>query len=156
MGSDPRGIHDRFTDYFDNNRAQALINRQYCIHNPHHWQGYGKDTWGYTAVDGPEGYVPYEQTFDLDDGTLLPRERSVLRLHAATVDGRAQHFYRNLGTQFGRSTASATPSTFRKLVFRHNHGPESGADGSHDRKLSSGLVWKNFMANPEFQSGSKI
>ena len=41
MGFDPRGIHDRFTDYFNNNRAQALINQQYCIHNAHHWKGYG-------------------------------------------------------------------------------------------------------------------
>ena len=69
MGFDPHGIHDRFTDYFDNNRSQALINQQYCIHNAHRWQGYGEDTWGLTAVDGPGGYVPYEPTFDLDDGT---------------------------------------------------------------------------------------
>jgi len=53
MGFDPRGIHDRFTNYFANNRAMALINQQYCIHNPHHWKGYGDDTWGLTAVDGP-------------------------------------------------------------------------------------------------------
>src|SRR5581483_12388673 len=31
MGFDPRGLRDRFTDYFTNNRNIARINRAYCI-----------------------------------------------------------------------------------------------------------------------------
>ena len=34
MGFDPRGIHDRYTDYFDNNRDIALIDLAYCEANP--------------------------------------------------------------------------------------------------------------------------
>ncbi len=40
MGFDPRGIRDRFTDYFENNRKLARINRAYCIANPGHHKGY--------------------------------------------------------------------------------------------------------------------
>lgn len=72
MGFDPRGVRDRFTDYSVQNRAQAMINRAYCVANPNHWKGYGADDWGLTAVDGPEHYVPYEPTADLDDGTIAP------------------------------------------------------------------------------------
>ncbi|MGH9582696.1 MAG: glucoamylase family protein, partial [Bryobacteraceae bacterium] len=59
MGFDPH-VRDRFTDYFENNRDMARINRAYCIQDPKHFKGYGARDWGLTAVDGPRGYVPYE------------------------------------------------------------------------------------------------
>ena len=31
MGFDPRGLRDRFTNYFDNNRNMALINRAWVV-----------------------------------------------------------------------------------------------------------------------------
>ena len=34
LGFDPRGRRDRYTNYFQNNRALSLINRAYCIANP--------------------------------------------------------------------------------------------------------------------------
>ena len=42
MGFDPRGIHDKYTDYFDQNRNMARINLAYCERNPGHyahWNG---------------------------------------------------------------------------------------------------------------------
>jgi hypothetical protein len=55
MGFDPRGIHDRFADYFNNNRAMARINLAYCLRNPGHYAGYAANFWGLTASDGPDG-----------------------------------------------------------------------------------------------------
>ena len=46
MGFDSRGIHDRFTDYFQNNRYIARINLAYCIQNPGHYAGYGAELLG--------------------------------------------------------------------------------------------------------------
>ena len=40
-------------DYFENSRRAAYIQRQYAIHNPHQFAGYGADCWGITATDGP-------------------------------------------------------------------------------------------------------
>lgn len=37
MAFDPHGIHDRFTDYFQNNRDIARINLAYCSQNPGHY-----------------------------------------------------------------------------------------------------------------------
>jgi hypothetical protein len=70
MGFDPRGLHDRFTDYFRNNRDIARINLAYCTQNPGHYTGYGADFWGVTASDGAKGYVPHEPRRELDDGTM--------------------------------------------------------------------------------------
>ena len=157
MGFDPRGIHDRFTDYFDNNRAQALINQQYCIHNPHHWQGYGEDTWGLTAVDGPEGYVPYEATFDLDDGTIAPTGAISAFAYTPQASMAAlKHFYRDLGAQvwsiYGfRDAFNLQKNWYSGITMGLNQAPMVVMIENQ----RSGLVWKNFMANSEFQSALK-
>jgi hypothetical protein len=157
MGFDPRGIHDRFTDYFDNNRAQALINQQYCIHNPHHWQGYGEDTWGLTAVDGPEGYAPYEPTVDLDDGTIAPT--GAISAFAYTPQpsmAALKHFYRDLGAQvwsiYGfRDAFNLQKNWYSGITMGLNQAPMVVMIENQ----RSGLVWKNFMANSEFQTALK-
>jgi hypothetical protein len=94
----PRALRDRFTDYFENNRKMARINRAYGIRNPKHFKGYGPDYWGLTASDGPSGYVPHAPDRNDDDGTITPtgalasfpytREASMAAL---------KHFYRDLG-----------------------------------------------------------
>lgn len=55
---DFRGIRDdymrgRGLDYFENSRRAALSQRAYAVANPGGWRGYGADTWGLTASDGP-------------------------------------------------------------------------------------------------------
>jgi exo beta-1,2-glucooligosaccharide sophorohydrolase (non-reducing end) len=157
MGFDPRGIHDRFTDYFDNNRAMALINQQYCIHNPRHWQGYGDNTWGLTAVDGPEGYVPYEPTLDLDDGTIAPT--GAIGAFAYTPQpsmAALKHFYRDLGAQvwsiYGfRDAFNLQQNWYSGITMGLNQAPMVVMIENY----RSGLVWKNFMANPEIQPALK-
>jgi hypothetical protein len=76
MGFDPRDIHDKYTNYFEQNRNMAKINLAYCERNPGKHAGYGADDWGISAVDGPGGYVPYEpnpaNNYELDDGTIAP------------------------------------------------------------------------------------
>ncbi len=157
MGFDPRGIHDRVTDYFDNNRAQALINQQYCIHNPHHWQGYGNDTWGLTAVDGPEGYLPYEPTFDLDDGTIAPTGAiSAFPYTPQPSMAALKHFYRDLGAHvwsiYGfRDAFNLRENWYSGITMGLNQAPMVVMIENY----RTGLVWKNFMANSEIRPALK-
>jgi hypothetical protein len=157
MGFDPRGVHDRFTNYFDNNRAMALINQQYCIHNPHHWKGYGDNAWGLTAVDGPQGYVPYEPTLDLDDGTIAPTGAISAFAYAPQPSMAAlKHYYRDLGGQvwsiYGfRDAFNLQQNWYSGITMGLNQAPMVVMIENH----RSGLVWKNFMANPEIQPALK-
>jgi hypothetical protein len=55
---DFRGIRDgymrsRGTDYFENSRRAALLQRLYAIRNPRQFKSYGEDCWGITASGGP-------------------------------------------------------------------------------------------------------
>lgn len=151
MGFDPTGIHDRFTDYYDNNRAQTMINQAYCIRNPHHWKGYGADTWGLTAVDGPHGYVPYEPTPDLDDGTIAPTGAiSAIAYTPPQSIAALKHFYRDLGAQvwgiYGfRDAFNLQENWYSGITMGLNQAPMAVMIENH----RTGLIWNSFMANPE-------
>ncbi len=150
MGYDPRGWRDKYADYFENNRNEALISQAYAIANPHHWKGYGADAWGLTAVDGPKGYREYKP-FTEDDGTIAPtgaissyaytQQQSLLAL---------KHFYRDLGAQlwgiYGfRDAFNEQQNWYSGITMGLNQAPmavmiENGR---------TGLIWRNFMSNPE-------
>ena len=139
MGFDPHGLHDKYTNYFVNNRNQALINQAYCIHNPNHWKGYGADTWGITAVDGPEGYVAYEPTQSLDDGTIAPTGAiSAIAYTPEESMAALRHFYRDLGAQVWSIYGFRDSFNQQRDWYSRDHdGPEPCAHGGDDRKLQN-------------------
>jgi hypothetical protein len=86
---DFRGIRDPFmrekrSDYFENSRRAAFIQREYVRRNPREFVGYDEDCWGLTACDGPSiaipdstggrrplfGYTARGVPYGPDDGTL--------------------------------------------------------------------------------------
>ncbi len=153
MGLDPHMFHDRFTNYFDQNRNQALINQAYCIHDPNHWKGYGAGTWGLTAVDGPHGYVPYEPTPDLDDGTIAPTGAiSAMPYTPQASMAALLHFYRDLGARvwsiYGfRDAFNVQKNWYSGITMGLNQAPMAVMIENY----RTGLIWKLFMSNPEIQ-----
>ncbi|HEX4020937.1 MAG TPA: glucoamylase family protein [Acidobacteriaceae bacterium] len=154
MGFDPRGKRDKYADYFENNRNQALINQAYCIQDPNHWKGLGQNSWGITAVDGPQGYVPYEATANLDDGTIAPT--GAISAYAYTPEASLlalKHFYRDLGAQvwsiYGfRDAFNLQQNWYSGITMGLNQAPMVVMIENH----RTGLIWRNFMANPEITS----
>ncbi len=88
---DFRGIRDAFmrehgSDYFENSRQAAYVQRQYAARKPRGFDGYDENCWGITASDGPGsqtrviggvrrrffGYRARGAPFGPDDGTLSP------------------------------------------------------------------------------------
>jgi hypothetical protein len=86
---DFRGIRDRFmrekgSDYFENSRRAAHVQREYAIRNPRGFEGYGQDCWGLSAGEGPSvmpqqvagrrqafyGYAARGVPWGPDDGTI--------------------------------------------------------------------------------------
>jgi len=59
--------------YWVSSRNAARANRQYCIDNPKAFKAYGKDFWGLSACDGPDGYNAFGAPGWInDDGTITP------------------------------------------------------------------------------------
>ncbi|MDD4820593.1 MAG: glucoamylase family protein [Flavobacteriales bacterium] len=73
LGLCPKGLRDRYADYWQQNVRQVLINRAYCMDNPYNWVGYGAGFWGITACDMvPEGYMAHMPGYWFDTGTVAP------------------------------------------------------------------------------------
>ena len=70
MGLDPRGLKDRYADYWEQNRRHVRINYEHCVDNPNGYKSYGKACWGLTASDDPDGYAAHAP--DNDNGTISP------------------------------------------------------------------------------------
>lgn len=153
MGFDPGGIHDRFTDYFKNNRAMAEINLDYCSRNPGHYHGYGSDFWGLTASDGPEGYRPHEPSLREDDGTMtLTGALSSFPYTPQASMNALKHYYRDLGDRlwgvYGpRDAVNLTVDWVSPIFMGLNQAPITVMIENY----RTGLMWKLFMSNPEIK-----
>lgn len=151
MGYDARGVHDRFSDYFDANRALARISQAYSIANPKKQTGYGADSWGLTAVDGPDGeyheYKPYLE----DDGTIAPT--GAVASYPYTPDASMaaiRHWYRDMGDRtwgiYGFvDSFNEGQDWYSGIYMGLNQAPQTVMI----ENARTGLVWKSFMANPE-------
>jgi hypothetical protein len=154
MGMDPHAMHDQYTNYYENNRAQAWINRAYCVQDPDHWKGLGADAWGLTAVDGPEGYSAYEPTPNMDDGTIAPT--GAISAYAYTPQASLaalKHFYRDLGAQvwdiYGfRDAFNLQRDWYSGITMGLNQAPMVVMIENQ----RTGLVWREFMADPDIRS----
>jgi hypothetical protein len=153
MGFDPRGIRDRYTDYFDNNRNIARINLAYCIRNPGHYKGYGPDDWGLTASDDQLGYHAHAPNLQDDDGTITPTGALASFPYTPEASLAAlKHFYRDLGNRlwgvYGpRDAFNLDHNWFAPIYMGLNQAPIVVMIENY----RTGLVWKNFMGNPEIQ-----
>jgi exo beta-1,2-glucooligosaccharide sophorohydrolase (non-reducing end) len=153
MGFDPRGIHDRFADYFQNNRNMARINLAYCLQNPGHYKGYGEDFWGLTASDGPDGYLPHEPRRSVDDGTItFTGALSSFPYTPEASMAMFKHIYRDLGDEvwgvYGpRDAINLTQDWISPIFMGLNQAPIPVMIENY----RTGLIWKLFMSNPEIQ-----
>jgi exo beta-1,2-glucooligosaccharide sophorohydrolase (non-reducing end) len=153
MGFDPRGIHDRYTDYFDNNRNLVLIDQAYCESNPGRFQGYGADDWGLTASDDQLGYSAHAPDRATDNGTITPTGALASFPYTPQASMAAlKFFYRELGDRlwgvYGpRDAFNLTRNWFSPVYMGLDQAPIVVMVENY----RTGLIWKLFMANPEIQ-----
>jgi exo beta-1,2-glucooligosaccharide sophorohydrolase (non-reducing end) len=153
MGFDPHALTDRYTNYFDNNRNMARINRAYCIENPGHHKGYGADDWGLTASDGAQGYLAHAPDLRDDDGTMTPTGALASFPYASEASMAAfKYFYRDLGDRlwgpYGpRDAFNLDEDWFAPIYMGLNQAPITVMVENY----RSGLIWKLFMSNPEIR-----
>lgn len=153
LGLDPRKLKDRYANYWDLNRNHTLINRQWCIENPHNYEGYGPDCWGLTASYSPQGYAGHRPEEDL--GVISPT--AALSSFPYTPDASMQalrYFYHNVGDRIWGSYGpydafSEEKDWFPQRYLAIDQGPIVVMIENH----RSGLLWNLFMSAPEIQQG---
>lgn len=156
LGLDPRGLEDRYADYWEQNRRHTLINYEHCVRNPNKYEGYGPDCWGLTASDGDGGYYPHAP--DVDKGVIAPTAALASMPYTPEQSMRAlRHFYSDLG-----------PRIWGKFGFADAFNPATGWVASDNLAIDqgpivvmienyrSGLLWRLFMSCPEVQEGLRV
>ena len=153
LGLDPRGLSDRYADYWAQNRAHALINRAHCIANPHKFAGYGANCWGLTACDGDRGYNAFAP--DNDHGVIAPTA-ALASMPYTPVESMAalRHFYEDMGERLWRDRgfADAFNDSAGWVADSHlaiDQGPIVVMIENH----RSSLLWQLFMSCPEIDAG---
>lgn len=148
MGFDPRGKRDAYTNYFANNRAIALIQQAYAIDNPRKFTGYGADCWGRSAGVNSGG----AKALPRDDNGTINVMASLASMPYTPEESMAalRHFYRDLGDRIWGTYGfhdgfNETENWFDEDYMALNQAPIVIMIENH----RSGLVWKNFMTNPE-------
>ena len=146
-------MSDQYVNYFDNNKDIVLINYRYCCENPGGYEGYGRNSWGLTASDGPNGYKAREAKSGKDDGTIAPTGAiaSFPYTPQKSMDA-LKHFYRDNGKflwgEYGfRDAFNLSEDWVANIYMGLNQAPMAVMIENY----RSGLLWNFFMKNEEVQ-----
>lgn len=153
LGLDPRGLRDRYADYWRQNRAHTLINRAHCVANPHGHAGYGPDCWGLTACDGDAGYSAFCPQNDC--GVIAPTAALSAMPYTPQESMRAlRHFYEDLGGEIrGRYGFRDSFNRSRGWVAEGHLAIDQGPIVVMIENFRSGLIWNTFMSSREVKAG---
>jgi hypothetical protein len=152
-GLDPRGLSDRYGDYWELNRRHVQINRAHCIANPKGFKGHGETCWGLTASDDPDGYLAHAP--DVDNGTITPTAALASLPYAPTeVMQVLRHFLgahgKRIWKEYGFVDAFCEQKDWIARTFLAiDQGPIVVMMENH----RTGLLWNLFMSVPEVQAG---
>lgn len=153
LGLDPRGLGDRYADYWQQNVAHTRINHDYCVRNPKGFKGYGPDCWGLTASDSLHGYDAHSPTNDL--GVITPSAALAAFPYAPEQSMRAlRHFYHTLGDRiwggYGFTDAfSESADWYAGSYLAIDQGPIVVMI----ENARTGLLWRLLMSCPEIRAG---
>lgn len=152
-GLDPRGLKDRYADYWQQNTRHVQINRAHCSANPLGHKGLSATCWGLTASDDPQGYEAHAPV--LDNGTIAPTAAlSSMPYAPAEVLQTLRHFLSEHGSHiWGRYGFVDAFCEQRDWYARTYLAIDQGPIVVMMENCRSGLLWKLFMSAPEVRAG---
>ena len=153
LGLDPNKLADQYANYFEQNKAQTLVNRAYVIQNPNGYKGYSQNSWGLTAGDGNKGYSAFSPTNDEGVITLTAALSSIIYTPEESLDA-LRYFYYKMGDKLWSNLGfidgfNLTANWYATDYIAINQGPIIISIENYRSKL----IWNNFMQIDEVQKG---
>ncbi len=153
LGLDPRNLSDQYANYWTQATNHTLINQAYCIANPKRYVGYSSDSWGLTASDNHIGYSAHSPTNDLGVITPTAAISSIPYTPEASMDAIRQFYYQSgdrIWDEYGFHDAfNPTADWYADSYLAIDQGPIVIMIENY----RTGLLWNNFMTDPEIQNG---
>ncbi|WP_281763322.1 glucoamylase family protein [Neptunitalea lumnitzerae] len=151
-GLNPKGLSDKYADYWKLVQNHALIHYKYAVDNPKGYKGYGENQWGFTSSYSMKGYAGHRPGMDL--GVISPT--AALSSTPYTPKESLQmiaYLYKDADSLIGKYgpydaySQSANWYTPRYLAI------DQGPIPVMIENYRSGLFWKLFMQREDVQNG---
>ncbi|WP_228527513.1 glucoamylase family protein [Pararhodonellum marinum] len=155
IGLSPKGLKDRYADYWEHNTNHTLVNRAWCVKNEGDFKGYGEDLWGLTASYSTRGYMAHKPGSDI--GVISPT--AALSSIPYTPE-KSMDVIKNLYYNYGKKTfgvygfydaLSPEENWYPQRYLAIDQGPTVAMIENH----RTGLGWDLLMGAPEIQEGLK-
>ncbi len=157
LGLDPRGLKDKYADYWEHNKGHSLIHYKWCVNNPNGYKGYGPNSWGLTSSYSMRGYSGHAPTTRRDLGVISPTAAlSSFPYTPKESMAAMKYWYNNLKDKvwgpYGFFDAfSEHHDWYTPRYLAIDQGPIVVMMENH----RSGLLWNLFMSCPEIKEGLK-
>lgn len=155
LGLNPKGLKDRYADYWELNRNHALINYRYAVDNPKGFKGYGPKQWGLSSSYSVNGYSAHHPGED-DLGVISPT--AALSSFPYTPKESMQflrYIYEEADSLVGEYGPYDAYSQTDKWYVPRYLAIDQGPIIVMVENYRTGLLWKLFMQNEDVKKGLK-
>ncbi len=155
LGLNPKGLSDKYADYWKLNQNQALIHYKYALDNPLKFEGYGPKQWGLTSSYSVNGYAGHHPGGE-DLGVISPT--AALSSFPYTPDESmqvAKYLYFEADSLVGKYGPYDAYSVSAKWYVPRYLAIDQGPIPVMIENYRSGLLWNLFMKNEDVQRGLK-
>ncbi|MGC9355170.1 MAG: glucoamylase family protein, partial [Mariniphaga sp.] len=154
LGINPRGLSDKYADYWQEHVNTAKIHHAYAIDNPLGFVNYSEKNWGFTASDDPDGYTAHQPVHN-DNGTISPTAALASMPYTPEESKKAlKYFYRERGGDlFGIYGPYDAFNDERDWVQEAYIGIDQGPIVVMIENHRTGLLWNAVMQDADVQAG---
>ncbi|MGB7843273.1 MAG: glucoamylase family protein [Salinimicrobium sp.] len=159
LGLNPKGLSDKYANYWNLNVNHTLINYEYCQENPKNFETYGPNSWGLTASytrneDDGIGYAAHSP--DNDHGVVSPTAAVSSIPYTPEKSMQAmRYFYTDLKDLLWGPAGFYDSFSFegKPWVAKQYLAIDQGPMVVMLENYRTGLIWDLFMGAPEVQNG---
>lgn len=159
LGLCPKGLKDKYADYWKEDSTQAIINYKWCVDNSKHYIGYSDSNWGLTASYSMKFYAAHAPDIKNDLGVISPTAAiSSIPYTPKQSVAAIRHWYEDdslrniIWGKYGFYDAfSENYKWYKPWYLAIDQGPEVAMIENY----RTGLLWKLFMSCNEVQEGLK-
>jgi hypothetical protein len=153
LGLNPKGLSDKYADYWELNKNHALIHYKYSLDNPKNFKGYGEKQWGLTSSYSMKGYAGHHPG-DSDLGVISPTAALSSFPYTPTESMQFLRYLYNeadslIGIYGPYDAYSQSNNWYLPRYLAIDQGPIPVMIENH----RTGLIWDLFMKNKDVQRG---
>lgn len=155
LGLNPKGLSDKYADYWLLNVNHALINYRYALDNPEGYKGYGEKQWGLTSSYSMKGYAGHHPG-DNDLGVISPTAALSSFPYTPTESMQfLRYIYTEADSLVGKYGPYDAYSQSAQWYVPRYLAIDQGPIPVMIENYRTGLLWTLFMKDKDVQNGLK-